>query len=123
MFKEREIKYNKNKGHVSIEIKNSGFVNLGSFSVHITNGDETRKLGEGKFGDNVPDIYLISIPPDKLEDWTLIVIGSYAPAFGHNQISVDYNFIQQAQATDDPEQIREKKAALSTHHDFTFESI
>ena len=122
MFKEREINYNPNKGHVSVEIKNAGFVNQGSFSVHITNGIETRKLGDGKFGDGVPDIFLISVPPDQLEDWMLILIGSYAPAFGHTQISVDYNFLQQAEMADEPERIRIQDTALSAHHDFTFKS-
>ena len=123
MYKEREIKYDRSKGHVSVEIKNSGFVNQGSFSAHITNGIETRKIGEGKFGDSIPDIYLINVPPEQLEDWMLIIIGSYAPAFGHNQISVDYNFLQQAELTDDPESIREQTSALSAHHDITFKSI
>jgi hypothetical protein len=122
MYKEREVRYNSDRGHVSVEIKNTGFVNLGSFSVHITDGVETRKLGDGKFGDNIPDVFLINIPPDHLENWTLMVIGSYSPAFGHDQISVDYNFLQQAEPTDDPEQIRVQAPALSTHHDFFFKS-
>ena len=122
MFKEREIKYDKNKGHISVEIKNAGFANQGSFNVHITNGLETRKLGEGKFGDSIPDIFLINIPPDQIEEWTLMIIGSYAPAFGHDQISVDYNFLQQAELIDDSETIRMQATALSAHHDFTFKS-
>ncbi len=114
----RKVAYDPAKGIVSVSVVN-GYATQGAFSLHITDGNVMKKIGDGNFNDQVPDIFPIPLPPAALPGWMLIIIGSYSPAAMHTQISADYRFIQQADCTD-TEAIRETAPYLSTHHDFTF---
>jgi len=119
MYKKRPVIYDASKGYITISI-DSGFITSGVYKIKITDGDKMITVGEGNFDDNIKDIFLIPINPAVLEDWMLIIIADYAPAAGHTQISVNYNFLQQG-AQFDAEPIRENKVALAAHHDFTFQ--
>lgn len=119
MYINRKISYDPAKGPVTIVVT-SGYAPQGSFTLSITDGESMVPVGSGKFGDNLPDIFLLPVTGSSLKRWCLIVIGAYAAAFGHTQISVDYDFYQQGQKID-TELIRDNSQTVSAHHDFNFE--
>lgn len=119
MYQERQlINFNPNNGLVYVVIR-SGYATQGAFSLSLTDGTSILQVGDGKFGDNIPDIFTLPIPADSLDQWQLMIFGSYAAAMGHGQIGVDYDFYQQGNIFD-TEPLHVAQNTLSAHHDFTF---
>jgi hypothetical protein len=118
MYKERNLNnFNPKKGLVSVVIR-SGYATQGAFSLSLTDGTNILQVGEGKFGDNIPDIFTLPVASSTLSQWTLMIFASYASAMGHEQIGVDYDFYQLGEIFDN-EPIQAQNS-LSAHHDFYF---
>lgn len=119
MYLTRKLKnFDPVKGLVSVVIR-SGYATQGTFSLTITDGVEIVKVGQGKFGDNIPDIFTIPVAAGSLSKWLLMIFGTYGSAMSHDQISVDYDFYQQGQIFD-TEPVHVSGNSLSAHHDFNF---
>ena len=118
MFSKRPLRFDPAAGYITVAV-GSGYVTQGNFKLSITNGASTLSVGDGKFGDAVPDVFLLPVPADQLEDWRLIILGSYAPAAGHAQIKVDYTFYQQGNKKDE-EHVQAEGSYVFAEHHFTF---
>jgi hypothetical protein len=109
---------NPNGGPVSVVFR-SGYATQGAFALSLTDGNRVIPVGQGTFGDTIPDVFTIPIPANELENYMLVIFATYASAVGHNQVSVDYDFYQQGNIID-TEPIHVVQNSISTHHDFTF---
>lgn len=119
MYKLRKLNnFNGANGLVSVLIR-SGFAVQGVFSLSVTDGVNTIAIGNGKFGDSIPDVFTIPVAAGLLSSWRLIIFASYGAAMSHNQISVNYDFYQKGQVFD-TELIQVAQNSLSAHHDFDF---
>ena len=91
------VRYKKTGGPITIEVT-SGYSSLGSFVLaYAKKGDaEFKEFGKDpkRIDDEIADIFVIPLDLEKLEEYRVIILGKYQPAPGHNQIKVEYTFIQ-----------------------------
>jgi hypothetical protein len=122
MFEEKVIKFKKDGGPITIEIK-AMYATLGSYSSIYSTGTETKTLGNGKLGDSIPDLYILPVSIKDLPECDLVISGTYVPSPGHQQISVQYLFMQDGLPAkgDNPINIEKKQEALSCTHSVWFE--
>ena len=92
-----KIKFKKDGGPITLEIT-SGFSSLGSFLLLQSEKSavDFKEFGKDpkKIDDDIPDLFLIPIDLQKLENHLVAIIGKYRPAPGHRQIKVTYTFVQ-----------------------------
>lgn len=86
----------------------SGYSTLGSFFIYALEGRNYTELFKERnkniHQDDFVHIFLLPYNSEKLSKTKLYIFGKYAPAPTHNQILVQYNFLQ-----DDKELAVEKK--------------
>lgn len=122
MLETRKIIYNPNGGPVTLEIK-AKYATLGSYSCAYVLNAETVKVGNGRLGDSIPDIYHISVfVKTDIVKCRLYIVGTYVPSPGHSQIDVEYHFYQDGKEMDgeNPTIIQKTQASAVTSHSFKF---
>jgi hypothetical protein len=121
MYDEKTVFYDPKGGPVTLEIK-ALYATLGSYSAAFLLKGISTPLGNGKLGDNIPDVYILPVNTTDLQSCRLYISGTYIPAPGHIQINVAYHLRQDGQMLvgDNPIVIEEKKESLSTTHRIDF---
>lgn len=113
---------------VHLEV-NSGYSCLGSFLLYMRSKEGNKELFTDKaklINDDIIDFFMLPYTVEELAELKLYIFGKYAPAPGHEQILVRYDFFQHDEALQiDPEKsnIIEEKSndfASSFYHSFTF---
>ena len=114
MFIEKTVSIKKNKGVVALELKGKN-VTAGSFNVAVDDPNGFQIIGKGKFGDSIPDIYVIPFHVQDMENHGLAIIGNFCAGnpLDDDTISFDLNFIQMGEISDSIE-FREKKSGIVT---------
>ncbi|MBN1348130.1 hypothetical protein JXJ21_01840 [candidate division KSB1 bacterium] len=93
-MRKKIINYKKEDGPVTLEVT-SGYATHGSFILAYRKkdiGEEYIEFGANPkcLDDDSPDIYLIPVDEEKLEDYRVVIIGKYRPAEARNQLKVKY---------------------------------
>jgi hypothetical protein len=113
---------------VHLEV-NSGYSCLGSFLLYMRLKEGNVELFPEKekvINDNIIDFFMLPYTAEELCDLKLYIFGKYAPAPGHEQILVSYDFFQHDEALviePDKSNIIEEKSndfAKSFYHSFNF---
>jgi hypothetical protein len=122
MLVKATIKFKKKGGPITIEIKPK-YATLGSYSIAFTLNSATTKLGDGKLEDGIPDVYILPVAVSDLPATKVYIAGTYVPAPGHNQVDVEYHFLQDGEECggDNPIIIEQVKEAVSVTHSIKFE--
>ncbi|MCX6232966.1 MAG: hypothetical protein NTZ33_15660 [Bacteroidetes bacterium] len=120
----KTINFIKEDGPITIEII-SGYATLGSYNIAYNLNDNIVPVGNGKLADNIPDIFILPVSIDNLSDCNVLIVGNYMSAPSHDQISVDYVFLQKGIKLigDNPVEIREQGSVLRTNHMINFNKI
>jgi hypothetical protein len=121
MYDEKTVLYDPKGGPVTLEIK-ALYATLGSYSAAFLLKGVSTPLGNGKLGDNIPDVYILPVITEDLKLCRLYISGTYISSPGHVQIDVEYNLKQDGQmlAGENPILIEEKKEAFSATHRISF---
>jgi len=114
MFLEKTISIKKDKGVVALEIKARNATS-GNFNVAVDAPSGFQVIGKGKFGDSIPDIYVIPYLVQELGNHGLAIIGNFCAGnpLDDDTISFDLNFIQMGEVSDCIE-LREKNKGVVT---------
>lgn len=123
MNEKKILSYNKDGGHVVLEIK-AGYATLGSYSALYGINGVPVQLGDGKLADDVPDIYILPVPVSQIKDCAVVIAGTYVSSPEKKQIHVEYVFLQDGQLLkgDNPVVIESDKEAISTTHTIRFKA-
>lgn len=114
MLLEKTVSIKKDKGEVALEIKARNATS-GNFNVAVDASGGFQVIGKGKFGDSIPDIFVIPFNVQELEKHGLSIIGNFCAGnpLDDDTISFDLNFIQMGEVSDRIE-YREKISGVVT---------
>lgn len=91
------IPYNPTGGPVILEVL-PGYATLGEFLLAYRPVDvyDYKEWGKDpkRVDDNINDLFVIPFPLAELDKYVNMVIGKYAPAPGHDQVKIDYVYMQ-----------------------------
>lgn len=96
MYKTKTINVSKRKGPVTVEIRAKN-ATAGKFEFAIETEAEPgyNIIYRGKFGDYIPDVFMVPIRVSELNNHSLFMIGNFAPGSPDSgTISFDINFYQ-----------------------------
>ncbi|PSR55885.1 hypothetical protein AHMF7605_21465 [Adhaeribacter arboris] len=91
------VNFKTNEGPITIEVT-SGFASLGTFILSCSKVDDFdfKEFGKDpkRIDDSILDIFQVPIDLKVISKYEVAILGKYAPAPGHEQIKVNYKFIQ-----------------------------
>lgn len=99
MYK-KTVNVSKTKGPVTVDIRGKN-ATAGNFAFAIETDTGYDEIFNGKFGDYIPDIFLLPYKVDDLSKYDLYMIGNFAPGSpSSHTISFDINFFQNGDVID-----------------------
>ena len=76
------VKFRKEEGTISIEVT-SGFGSIGGFVLAYKKKGDPKYTEFGKdpkrIDDDVPDLFMIPVDEDEIENYRVVIMGKYAP--------------------------------------------
>lgn len=116
------VRFDPAAGPVVIQVR-SGLATLGRFRLSFEDDLEWIPIGEGDLSDQIPDVYIVPLSGEKLDDRYVLIVGNYASGdpLVQGEINVTYDVTQQ-NAVIQTVPIREQRdGVLSAYHLLHFE--
>ena len=90
------VRFDAAAGPVVIQVR-SGHATLGRFRLSFEEDFEWIPIGDGDLSDEIPDVFIVPVSGEKLEDRFVLIVGNYASGdpLVQGEINVTYDITQQ----------------------------
>jgi hypothetical protein len=118
------VRFKPDAGPVVIQVR-SGHTTLGRFRLSFEEDFEWIPIGDGDLSDEIPDVYIVPLSGEKLDDRFVLIVGNYASGgpLVQGEINVTYDITQQ-NAVIETIPIREQRDGVhSAYHLLHFQAV
>jgi len=122
MYNENVVYFSPNGNVITLVIR-PYYATNGAYEVWITDGTALLKVGKGSFADGIDDIFVLPVATSVLQNWQVIIVGTYASSYGHTQILVNYSFYQNGVLLNEEISINHTGSSIAIQNDITFENL
>lgn len=111
------IRYDADAGPVVLQVR-SGQATLGRFKISFEEELEWIPIGEGDLSDEIPDVFIVPLSGERLNDRYVLIVGNYASGdpLVQGEINVTYDITQQNRVVHTIPIREQRDGVLSAYH-------
>jgi hypothetical protein len=111
------VQFDPDAGPVVIQVR-GGHATLGRFRLSFERDLEWIPIGEGDLADEIPDVFVVPVSGERLDDRYVLIVGNYASGdpLVQGEINVTYDITQQNRIVHTIPIREQRDGVLSAYH-------